>query len=86
MAVFEATPTGILSLIAVAIVSPLFIRAFYNLYLHPLSKYPGPWYTSAFSLSGAIISVLRKEPQWLQSLVNRYGGMKNIFVTLLSVV
>ncbi|CZR58264.1 related to pisatin demethylase / cytochrome P450 monooxygenase [Phialocephala subalpina] len=73
MAGVQATLVEILMLIAVAIASSLFFRAFYNISLHPLSKYPGPWYTSAFSLSGAIISVLRIEPHWLHGLVKKYG-------------
>lgn len=61
-------------LVGVAVASALFARAFYNLYLHPLSKFPGPWYAASFSLSGAIISVLQIEPQWLQGLVKKYGS------------
>lgn len=74
MTMLHIASTGVITLVAITITSSLFIRAFYNIYLHPLSKYPGPWYTSAFSLSGAIISLLRIEPQWLQSLVRTYGG------------
>jgi len=64
----------IFALLVVGAVSALFVRAFYNLFLHPLAKYPGPWYTSVTSLSGAIISVLRVEPQWLLGLTNKYGS------------
>ena len=66
--------TSGLTLVIVAIVSVFFARAFYNLYLHPLSKFPGPWYAASFSLSGAIISVLQIEPQWLHGLVKKYGS------------
>ncbi|EOA80982.1 uncharacterized protein SETTUDRAFT_124398 [Exserohilum turcica Et28A] len=41
--------------------------------LHPLSKFPGPWYASSFSIVSAIVSVLRKEPQWLMYLEKKYG-------------
>ncbi|OAP61369.1 hypothetical protein AYL99_03572 [Fonsecaea erecta] len=51
----------------------LSIRLLYNLYWHPLSKYPGPWYAAATSLSVAVISVLKAEPQWLMSVVRKYG-------------
>ena len=46
----------------------------YNRYLHPLAKFPGPWYATSTSLSVAIISVLKIEPQWLQGLVKKYGS------------
>lgn len=60
----------------VAIVS----RSIYNLYFHPLAKYPGPWYTSSFSVCLAIISVLQKEPQWLMSLVKKYGSTSRLIL------
>jgi hypothetical protein len=66
--------SSILVLFVAGAVSALFVRAFYNIFLHPLAKYPGPWYTSATSLSRAIISVLRVEPQWLLGLTKKYGS------------
>ena len=51
----------------------LFARAIYNLCFHPLTKYRGPWYTSSFSLFGALISVKQIEPKWLMSLTKKYG-------------
>jgi hypothetical protein len=75
MLALEVTPSSVAVLVAVAASSALFLRVFYNLYLHPLAKFPGPWYTSATSFSGAIISVLKFEPQWLQGLTKKYGSM-----------
>lgn len=75
MLVLEVTPSSVAVLVAVAASSALFLRVFYNLYLHPLAKFPGPWYTSATSFSGAIISVLKFEPQWLLGLTKKYGSM-----------
>ena len=74
MFVPEVTISAVLILLAVITCSALFVRIFHNLYLHPLSKFPGPWYAASFSLSGAVISVLQIEPQWLQGLVNKYGS------------
>lgn len=63
--------------IAVASASALCVRALYSLYYHPLAKFPGPWYAVSFSLSGAVISYFKVEPQWLQSLVEKYGSKFN---------
>ncbi|EEH18607.2 hypothetical protein PABG_07667 [Paracoccidioides brasiliensis Pb03] len=60
--------------IGLGLLSVIISRCFYRLYWHPLAKYPGPYYAACFSLSAAIISVLRKEPQWIQSLVKKYGN------------
>lgn len=65
---------SIASLAGIAIVSALFLRIFYNLYLHPLAKFHGPWYAASFSLCPAIISVLRIEPQWMLSLTKKFGS------------
>jgi hypothetical protein len=74
---FELTPANAGTLVVGITFVALSIRIFYNLYLHPLSQYPGPWYTSSFSVIGALISYLRLEPQWLMYLVKRYGRKSN---------
>ncbi|KAF2145342.1 uncharacterized protein K452DRAFT_283700 [Aplosporella prunicola CBS 121167] len=58
--------------LGVAVVA-LACRIVYNIYFHPLSKFPGPWYATSTSLTSALISVAKVEPQWLLSLVNKYG-------------
>lgn len=63
-----------LVLLAVAAASGLCLRAYYNLYRHPLAKFPGPWYAASTSLVVALISVLRVEPQWLYGLAKKYGS------------
>src|SRR3978361_386828 len=70
----EATPTSIAIAILTLIFAGLLSRIVYNLRLHPLSGFPGPWYAASFSLVGAVISVQKKEPQWLLSLVRKYGS------------
>ncbi|KAK1622509.1 cytochrome P450 monooxygenase-like protein [Colletotrichum phormii] len=54
------------------------ILIFYNLYLHSLSKYHGPWYAASFSLCSAVISVVGLEPHWMLYLAKRYGYEKPI--------
>jgi hypothetical protein len=61
---------GFLAIIVAALLS----RIFYMQWLHPLSKFPGPWYATSFSIVGAIISVKQKEPEFLAYLVEKYGG------------
>lgn len=53
----------------------LLSRMFYMQMLHPLSKFPGPWYATSFSIVGAIISIKKREHLWLTHLVEKYGGM-----------
>ncbi|KAL1617041.1 hypothetical protein SLS54_008036 [Diplodia seriata] len=72
--IMELPLASIASLVGVSIATAMVSRIFYNLYVHPLAKFHGPWYAASFSLCGAIISVLRVEPQWLMSLTKRYGS------------
>src|ERR1700760_26920 len=65
------SPTLLVLLAAPVIL--LFARIIYNLFLHPLAKYRGPWYTSSFSLIGALISVRQIENHWLLGLTRKYG-------------
>jgi hypothetical protein len=70
----EVTIYSATALVVVTTFSAVCFRIFRNLYFHPLSKFPGPWYAASFSLSAAIISVYKKEPAWLQGLVKKYGS------------
>jgi hypothetical protein len=79
MAIFDTTDLAakalhaslaILTILLTAIVG----RLFYMQKLHPLSKFQGPWYATSFSVVGAIISVLHKEPQFFMYLIEKYGS------------
>ncbi|KAF6802326.1 cytochrome P450 monooxygenase [Colletotrichum sojae] len=68
-----------LALLAVfAVFSALALRIVYNLYLHPLAGFHGPWYAASFSIVSALVSILRFEHEWLLSLAKRYGTDKPI--------
>ncbi|KAJ6193468.1 cytochrome P450 monooxygenase-like protein [Bipolaris maydis] len=56
-------------------------RIFYMQKLHPLAKFHGPWYATSFSIVGAMISVLRKEPEWIAHLEKVYGTEQPIRVS-----
>lgn len=75
----EATPANAGLVILVTLFVALLSRIFYCQFLHPLSKFPGPWYATSFSLVGAIISVKHKEPEFLMYLVKKYGSMSASF-------
>jgi hypothetical protein len=77
MFAIQVTAASVAAFVVVTVTSALFSRVIYNVYFHPLAKFPGPWYAASFSLYGALISVLQIEPQWLSSLVKRYGSMTN---------
>lgn len=67
--------TNLLSLAAITfalVVALLVSRIFYMQRLHPLAKFPGPWYATSFSIVGAIIYVKQKEPQFFLSLTRKY--------------
>lgn len=75
----HATLTNIAIAVLTTIFATLFSRIVYNLFFHPLSKFPGPWYAASFSVVDALVSVQKKEPQWLMSLVRKHGSMHHSF-------
>lgn len=66
---------SLLTLLSGAVVAVLAVRVFYNIYSHPLSQFPGPGYAAATSLTSAVISLRKKEPEWLHGLTKKYGSM-----------
>ena len=49
-------------------------RIIYTQFFHPLSSFPGPWYLTSFSLSLALISLTKREPEYLMYLIRKYGS------------
>jgi hypothetical protein len=68
------TMGSVVLLILASIIAAALFRIVYSQFFHPLSKFPGPWYATSFSLVHAIISVKKKEPEFLMYLVNKYGS------------
>lgn len=50
-------------------------RIIHCLFWHPLRHFPGPWYAACSSLPLGLVSIMSKEPDWLMSLVRKYGSM-----------
>lgn len=71
---FQALPSYGLAFVA-TLLSALLSRIIYYQFFHPLSKFPGPWYATSFSIVGAIISVKQKEPEFFMYLMRKYGSM-----------
>ncbi|KAK4183174.1 Pisatin demethylase [Podospora australis] len=59
--------------VTLLLVTALVWRVIYNVKFHPLARFPGPWYCAVSSLPMALISLYRREPQWLLSIAKKYG-------------
>jgi hypothetical protein len=70
----EVNAASLVLAILATVLAALFSRVLYMQYFHPLSKFPGPWYLTSFSLVGALISIKKKEPEYLMYLVRKYGS------------
>ncbi|KAK8090472.1 cytochrome P450 monooxygenase [Apiospora hydei] len=70
-----------LGLLLVGLVSAAAVRTVRRVYLHPLSKFPGPWYAAATSLTSAFVSWRRVESEWLLGLTKKYGTDTPIRIT-----
>ncbi|KAF2176566.1 cytochrome P450 [Zopfia rhizophila CBS 207.26] len=77
----ELTLTNVAITLAAISAVALFSRIFYNVYLHPLATFPGPWYATSFSVVGALISVKKMEPQFFMYLVKKYGTDRPIRIS-----
>jgi hypothetical protein len=70
----EVNTASLVLAILATVLAALLSRILYMQYFHPLSKFPGPWYLTSFSLVGALISIKKKEPEYLMYLVRKYGS------------
>jgi hypothetical protein len=70
----EATSGNFAIAIATTAIAALLSRIIYLQFFHPLSKFPGPWYATSFSVVGALISIKQKEPEFIMHLVKKYGS------------
>lgn len=58
-------------------------RIIHCLFFHPLRHFPGPWYAACSSLPLGLASITSKEPDWLMSLVRKYGSTSGAPLVLL---
>jgi hypothetical protein len=70
----QVSPLTVSLALLAAIAAALLSRILYMQRFHPLSKFPGPWYATSFSLFGALVSVKHREPEFLMNLVRKYGS------------
>lgn len=70
----EVAPANVGIALIASIFAAILSRIVYMQCLHPLSKFPGPWYATSFSIVGAIISIKKKEPEFFMHLVRKYGS------------
>lgn len=49
------------------------IRAIYNIWFHPLSKYPGPWYAATTNLVYYIADITGYRERWILRQHQKYG-------------
>jgi cytochrome P450 len=70
----EATAGNIATAMTIVTLIALAGRIINMQYLHPLSKFPGPWWATSFSISLALISVLGMEHHFLLRLYKKYGN------------
>ena len=61
------------ALVPIVILAALAFRIVHTQFFHPLSAFPGPWYASSFSLTMALVSLTKREPEYLMYLIHRYG-------------
>ncbi|KAF2686192.1 cytochrome P450 [Lentithecium fluviatile CBS 122367] len=62
----------------------LILRALYNVFLHPLRKFPGPISTAASRLPLTIATIRGEQLRWLQALHENYGHVVRISPDALS--
>lgn len=58
-------------------------RIIYCLFWHPLRHFSGPWYAACSSLPLSLASIASVEPDWLMSLVRKYGSTSEAPLVLL---
>ncbi|KAJ4395038.1 hypothetical protein N0V91_011104 [Didymella pomorum] len=68
-------------LVPMLVLGLLTYRIIHTQIFHPLSSFPGPWYLSSFSLSLALVSLTKREPEYLMYLIRRYGTDKPIRIS-----
>ncbi|KAG9206154.1 hypothetical protein G6514_004876 [Epicoccum nigrum] len=69
------------ALVPMVVLAALAFRIVHTQFFHPLSAFPGPWYASSFSLTMALVSLTKREPEYLMYLIHQYGSDKPIRIS-----
>lgn len=59
--------------VPICILCALLHRIIYTQFFHPLSSFPGPWYLTSFSVTMSLVSLTKREPEYLMYLISKYG-------------
>ncbi|KAK4175766.1 putative cytochrome P450 E-class, group I [Triangularia setosa] len=71
----------LLLLLPILLLYLLLRRILTNLFFHPLSSFPAPFYTRLSSLPLSLVSVLRREPDFLLYLSKKYPSARAIRIS-----
>lgn len=74
MDLFTLTYPQLGLLVPALIITALTYRIIHTQFFHSLSSFPGPWYLTSFSLTMALISLTKREPEYLMYLTRKYGS------------
>ncbi|KAK0670159.1 cytochrome P450 [Cercophora samala] len=75
------SPTHLFLIPPTLLLCLLIRRLITNLFFHPLSSFPAPFYTRLSSLPLAILSLLGREPVFLYNLTKKYPSARAIRIT-----
>ena len=53
-------------------------RIIHTQFFHRLSSFPGPWYLTSFSITLALVSLTKREPEYLMYLIRKYGSTSHL--------
>ncbi|KAL8715846.1 MAG: hypothetical protein Q9220_000513 [cf. Caloplaca sp. 1 TL-2023] len=72
--VIYVNPVNTSLTVASLLVSYAVLKGFYNIYLHPLAKYPGPPFAAATKIPIAYFSWIGRLPHWLHALHEHFDS------------
>jgi hypothetical protein len=77
-------PSNLVTLTFALFTSYVIVTAAYNLYFHPLAKFPGPFWAKLSAIPSWYHTKNQNRHLWLLSLQEKYGALLIFFLFLLS--